>query len=201
MSTATTVQQYDDVTFSRDCEAIQIPSGNKLVVPAGTKGTVTQTLGGNFTVQVPSLGALVRVTERDLSALLKDGVPIAAPAAADATETAVPVQAGEGPELSETLVLDRLKTVFDPEIPVNVVDLGLIYDVQISKLAAGGNKVEVQMTLTAQGCGMGPSIAGDAQMKILALPNVEEANVNLVWDPPWNPSMISPDGKKRLGLE
>ena len=199
MSTATTIQQYDEVTFSRECEAIQIPSGNKLGVPAGTKGTVTQTLGGNLTLQVPSLGALVRVIEKDLSALHKEGAPVettSAPAAAPSM--AEQVASGE---VSEQVVLERLKTVFDPEIPVNVVDLGLVYDVKVSKAAEGNHKVDVKMTLTAQGCGMGPSIAGDAQMKILGIPTVDEANVELVWDPPWNPSMISPDGKKRLGLE
>src|ERR1041385_2958000 len=191
MSTATTIQQYDEVTFSRECAAIQIPSGNKLVVPAGTKGTVTQTLGGNLTLQVPSLGALVRVIEKDLSALHKEGAPVettSAPAAAPSM--AEQVASGE---VSEQLVLERLKTVFDPEIPVNVVDLGLVYDVKVFKLPAGANKVDVKLTITARGCGMGPSSAGDAQMKFLALPNVEEADVQLVWDPPWNPSMISPD--------
>jgi len=193
------IQQYDEVTFSRDTDAVQIPSGNKLMVPKGTSGTVTQTLGGNFTVQVPSLGALVRVMEKDISALFKDGQPLQLPSASN--EPASPASSETGAAVSEQLVLDRLKTVFDPEIPVNVVDLGLIYDVQIAPLPAGGSKVEVKMTLTAPGCGMGPSIAGDAQMKILGLPGVEEANVQLVWDPPWNPSMISADGKKRLGLE
>jgi len=193
-----TIQQYDDVTFARDCEAIQIPSGNKLTVPRGSTGTVTQTLGGNFTLQVPALGALVRLQEKDLDALLKEGVPVSV--AASASTSANPATAGAG-ELTDEVVLERLKTVFDPEIPVNVVDLGLIYDVQLAKVASGNHKVDVKMTLTAQGCGMGPSIAGDAQMKLLALPNVEEANVQLVWDPPWNPSMISPEGKKKLGIE
>jgi probable FeS assembly SUF system protein SufT len=196
---STVIQQYDDVTFSRDTQAVQIPSGNALTVPKGTTGTVTQTLGGNFTVQVPSLGALVRVMEKDISALLKDGQPVELPGGI--TVTPATEAASTPSDLSESLVLDRLRTVFDPEIPVNVVDLGLIYDVHIEKLSAGGNKVDVKMTLTAPGCGMGPSIAGDAQMKILGLPGVEEADVQLVWDPPWNPSMISPDGRKRLGIE
>ena len=195
MSTA--INQYDEVTFARDCEAIQIPNGNKLTVPKGSAGTVTQTLGGSFTLQVPALGALVRVQEKDLDAFLKEGVPVATTtSAASAASPSVDAR-----ELTEEVVLERLKTVFDPEIPVNVVDLGLIYDVQITRLPPGTNKVDVKMTLTAQGCGMGPSIAGDAQMKILSLPKVDEASVQIVWDPPWNPSMISPDGKKKLGIE
>src|ERR1043166_9569118 len=198
MSTAT-IAQYDEVTFSRDCEAVQIPSGHKLIIPAGATGTVTQTLGGNLTLQVPSIGALVRIQEKDLGALHKEGAPVESPpGSSTAPSLAESLQSGE---VTDQLVLERLKTVFDPEIPVNVVDLGLVYDVQVSKLAEGNHKVNVKMTLTAQGCGMGPSIAGDAQMKILGIPTVDEANVELVWDPPWNPSMISPDGKKQIGLE
>jgi probable FeS assembly SUF system protein SufT len=170
-----------------------------LIIPAGATGTVTQTLGGNLTLQVPSIGALVRIQEKDLGALHKEGAPVESPpGSSTAPSLAESLQSGE---VTDQLVLERLKTVFDPEIPVNVVDLGLVYDVQVSKLAEGNHKVNVKMTLTAQGCGMGPSIAGDAQMKILGIPNVDEANVELVWDPPWNPSMISPEGKKRLGLE
>lgn len=190
---STSIQQYDDVTFARDCDAIQIPSGNTLVVPKGSAGTVTQTLGGTFTLQVPSIGALVRLQEKDLDALLKGGAPVAV--ARPAVETM------DAKEITDDVVLERLKSVFDPEIPVNVVDLGLIYDVQITRLPQGTSKVDVKMTLTAQGCGMGPSIAGDAQMKLLSLPKVDEASVQIVWDPPWNPSMISPDGKKKLGIE
>ncbi len=189
------LQQYDEVTFTRDCPAVQIPSGNPLVVPKGSAGTVTQTLGGNFTVQVPALAALVRVQQKDLDALRKEGASTGPAAVVPAApESAVT-------ELTEQVVLDRLRTVYDPEIPVNIVDLGLVYDVRISKRTEGGNRVEVKMTLTAPGCGMGPSIAGDAQMKLLATPGVEDAEVQLVWDPPWNPGMISPDGKKKLGIE
>lgn len=199
MSSVNAVQQYDDVMFARDCDVVQIPSGNPLTVKAETTGTVTQTLGGNYTVQVPALGALVRVMEKDVGALRKVGASGNAPVATAASETSR--AAAEPSEITEEVVLEKLKTVFDPEIPVNVVDLGLIYDVQVAKLAADKCRVDVKMTLTAQGCGMGPSIAADAQMKLLAMPQVEEANVQLVWDPPWNPGMISADGRKKLGME
>lgn len=193
---STSIQQYDEVSFARDCEAIQIPSGNKLTVPKGSTGTVTQTLGGSFTLQVPAVAALVRILEKDLDAIYKEGKPVVVSAAATCTAPIAAVG-----ELGDEAVFEVLKRVYDPEIPVNVVDLGLIYDVQVTKLAQGGNRVEVKMTLTAPGCGMGPSIAGDAQMKLLATSGISEANVQLVWDPPWNPSMISPEGKKKLGIE
>ncbi len=101
----------------------------------------------------------------------------------------------------ETMVWDQLKTCFDPEIPVNIVDLGLVYGMEVAPADDGMHKVEVKMTLTAQGCGMGASIATDARHKLLSIPGITEANVELVWDPPWNPQMISPEGKERLGLD
>ncbi len=94
-----------------------------------------------------------------------------------------------------------MKTCYDPEIPVNIVDLGLVYDLHLEPLPMGGSKVFVKMTLTAPGCGMGTVIAGDAQQKLLALPGVEDASVEIVWDPPWHQSMISPVGRARLGLD
>jgi probable FeS assembly SUF system protein SufT len=182
------------VTLARDCEAIQIPAGNAITMPKGTPVIITQTLGGAYTVQAPD--GLFRIAGKDADAL---GITETEQAPADAAPAA------EGGELSEDALFERqvwgvLKSCYDPEIPVNIVDLGLIYDLKISKVE-DGRKVDVKMTLTARGCGMGPAIAGDAQQKLLTLDGVEEANVELVWDPPWNPAMISPEGKKRLGIE
>ena len=101
----------------------------------------------------------------------------------------------------ESRVIEALQTVYDPEIPVNIVDLGLVYDMQLTKLPNGNSRVDVKMTLTAPGCGMGPAIAGDAQVKLLNLPGVDDAHVEIVWDPAWHHSMITPAGKKVLGLE
>jgi len=175
----------DTVTFGRDCEVIQIPSGNKTTVAKDTQAIVGQTLGGNVTLQIVSLG-LVQVASNQLDAILKDGVPIAAPVAATVTV--------EGP-IDEKAVWEALKTCYDPEIPVNIVELGLVYDV---KIAAG--RVDVKMTLTAMGCGMGPVIAMQAKDKLLTCPGVKEADVQIVWDPPWNQNMMSDEAKKRLGL-
>ena len=192
MSELESLRYGDRLTFGRDAEVIQIPSGNKIMLPQNTEAMVTQTLGGNVTLQIPSLGILAQVASRNVDALLKDGVPVAkAPSSASATPA--------GPA-SETDVWETLKTCYDPEIPCNIVDLGLVYDVKLATLPSNNSRVEVKMTLTAMGCGMGPAIAAQARDKILDLPGVEEASVDIVWDPPWNQSMITETGKKRLGI-
>jgi probable FeS assembly SUF system protein SufT len=181
---------YEEIELTRDCEAIEIPQGTKTTLARGTSAVITQALGGTYTVQLPTVGGLYRIADKDADALGKKSKELPLPAA----------QAGEG-TVNEDMVWEQLKQVYDPEIPINVVDLGLIYDLQIHPAPAGGSNVLVQMTLTAQGCGMGPSIARDAQYRIEALPGVAEADVRVVWDPPWTPEMMSPEGKKRLGVE
>ena len=183
------MHENTEFTLSRDCEAIQIPSGQKVTIPAGTPGVITQALGGTYTVA--TYQGLSRIAEKDLDALgLKKPE---APAAEKASN-------GANGEISEEAVWGQLKQVYDPEIPVNIVDLGLVYDCRLSKKDDGGTKVEVKMTLTAPGCGMGPAIAHDAQSKILSIDGVDEADVQLVWDPPWNQSMISEAGRMKLGM-
>ena len=179
-----TTQQ--EVVLKRDCDAIQIPSGNPLVLPAGTQVIITQSLGGTYTVATP--GGLARIDECDTDAL---GIDVEAPAA--------PVKTAPEGTLEEA-VWGQLKTVFDPEIPVNVVDLGLIYDCSIITPEEGRTKAHVKMTLTAPGCGMGPTIAADARTKILTIEGIDEAEVELVWDPAWNQSMISEAGRMKLGM-
>jgi probable FeS assembly SUF system protein SufT len=174
------------VEVTRDCEAIEIPAGNRVTLAKGTEVFITQALGGTYTLQVPALGGLFRLLSKDADALGK--VAEEASAAASASDL-------------ETMVWEQLKTCFDPEIPVNIVDLGLVYGMELSEQADGGHKVDVKMTLTAQGCGMGATIAMDAREKILTIVGITEANVDLVWDPPWNPQMISPEGRERLGLD
>jgi probable FeS assembly SUF system protein SufT len=183
-------------TLSRDCAAIRIPSGEPLNLPAGTSVYLTQSLGGTFTVQAPSLGGLFRIAGSDADALGLD-------TPAGAGSAAAPVRAGAaGPAgpVNETAVWDRLRTVYDPEIPVNIVDLGLVYDLRILPASAAGERVEVKMTLTAPGCGMGGAIAADAQSKIATVPGVAEAEVVVVWDPPWSAEMMTPEGKRILGI-
>lgn len=172
------------VELTRDCDAVQIPVGNTVVLPAGTPVEISQTLGGPLTVF--AMGGLFRIAAKDRDAL---GL-----APADAAATAA------GP-VSEQAVWDVLKTCYDPEIPVNIVDLGLVYDLVLEAVEGGGHRVQVKMTLTAPGCGMGTVIAGDAQDKLLALDGVAEADVAIVWDPPWHQSMITAEGRRVLGLE
>lgn len=172
--------------LNRDVSATAIPAGDVVTLPAGSDVFITQTLGGNVTVRTDH--GLFRIAIADIGAI--EGYSAAAEAMAPA--------AGE---FSEGLVWDTLKTCFDPEIPVNIVDLGLVYDMAVEKTLANGYNVEVKMTLTAQGCGMGPVIANDAREKIAALPQVESAKVHIVWDPVWSPQMISKEGRLKLGLE
>lgn len=176
----------EQVEFTRDCEVVQIPAGQPVTVEKGTEAFVTQSLGGSFTLQVPSYGGLFRLAGRDADAIGKEPPPVP--------------EAAATPGDLEQQVWAALKTCYDPEIPVNIVDLGLVYDMRMTPQDDGSHAVEVQMTLTAPGCGMGTSIAADARQKILGLPGVSQAEVEVVWDPPWNPQMISPEGKERLGM-
>lgn len=185
------MHENTEFTLARDVEAIQIPSGQKTTIPAGTPGVITQTLGGSYTIA--TYQGLARVAEKDLDAL-----GIEKPASNGATEKTSSADATG--EVDEKAVWDQLKQCFDPEIPVNIVDLGLVYDCQLTKRPEGGVKVDVKMTLTAPGCGMGPAIAHDAQSKILTIDGVDEADVQLVWDPPWNQNMISEAGRMKLGM-
>jgi len=181
------MNETSSVELNRDCSAVQIPAGNSVTLPAGTTVHITQTLGGSYTVQAP--GGLFRITALDAEAL---GMTV--PSSTEVSPT------GAGP-VDEKLVWDTLRTCFDPEIPVNIVDLGLVYDMRLTPKPSGGSDVDVKMTLTAPGCGMGPAIAGDAQVKLLNLPGVEDAHVEIVWEPPWHHSMITEQGRKILGLE
>jgi probable FeS assembly SUF system protein SufT len=179
------MNDHREISLTRDCEATQIPSGLPIVLPEGMNVIITQSLGGTYTVATP--GGLARIELKDGDAL---GFDPLAPSEAP--------ERHEGP--AEEAVWMQLKTVFDPEIPVNVVDLGLIYDCRVNTSESGGTSVLVRMTLTAPGCGMGPAIAADARQKILAIEGVDDAEVELVWDPPWNQSMISEEGRMKLGL-
>src|SRR6185503_10284308 len=165
----------DAITLSRDVDVVAIPAGDTIKLLKGTEVAITQALGGTYTLMVPTYGGLFRLADKDADAIGKE-------AKGEAQVSDSPLS---GEEL-EKEVWQRLKTCYDPEIPVNIVDLGLIYGMEISQVTEG-NRVDVKMTLTAQGCGMGGSIAADAQNKLLGIPGVKEADVQVVWDPPWTP--------------
>src|ERR1700687_6261946 len=175
------------VELTRECEAVQVPLGRPITFEKGLEVFITQSLGGSFTVQVPAYGGLYRITGKDADALGKSS--------ADAASTAT--SSGD----LEAMVWEQLKTCYDPEIPVNIVDLGLVYGMEVTPQSDGTSKVDVKMTLTAQGCGMGASIAFDAKGKLMTIAGISEANVDLVWDPPWNPQMIAPEAREKLGID
>ncbi|MFY9923130.1 MAG: putative Fe-S cluster assembly protein SufT [Opitutaceae bacterium] len=176
-----------DRVLSREVSVTQIPSGERQVLAAGAKIQIHQTLGGSYTVQTDF--GLFRIDG-------KDGDALGEAAADHKIETATLADGAPNPEA----VWDQLRKVYDPEIPVNIVDLGLVYSMDVEKGADNGFRVNVAMTLTAPGCGMGPAIAEDAKSKILLVPGVADADVRITWDPPWNQSMISEEGKMKLGL-
>jgi probable FeS assembly SUF system protein SufT len=174
-------------TLAREVSAAQIPSGERQLLPAGTKVQIHQTLGGSYTVQTDF--GLFRIDGKDGDALGE--------AAAD-HQVDAPTLEGGAPD--PDAIWNQLRKVYDPEIPVNIVDLGLVYSMEIEKKPEKSYKVNVAMTLTAPGCGMGPAIAEDAKGKILLVPGVSDTDVRITWDPPWNQSMISEEGKMKLGL-
>lgn len=178
----------EEIPLSREVQAVQIPSGDSVTLPAGTPVYITQRLGGTFTVATSS--GLARISSQDADAL---GVDLEAEKEKDAIAEAMK----DAP--LEDQVWAQLKGVYDPEIPVDIVNLGLVYDCAIEE-EDGKTVVGIKMTLTAPGCGMGPVIAADAQAKILTIEGIDDAKVDLVWDPAWNQDMISEEGKMKLGM-
>lgn len=164
-----------------------IPVGSKVTLQQGEQALVTQSLGGSYTVIVN--GNMFRIEGKDADALGFEAT----------TKSASPGQPVTQ-ELLEKEVWNQLRSCYDPEIPVNIVDLGLIYDCHLSPLTGNSFKVDVKMTLTAPGCGMGPMLAQDVQNKVLGLEGVDDVSVELVWDPPWNQAMMTEAAKLQLGL-
>jgi len=178
--------QNEPVTLLRDCPAVLIPAGERVVLPQGSTGFVTQALGGSFTLYIE--GNLFRIAGRDGDAIGKPA--LAAPdVPEDATEADI-----------ESAVWQQLRTCYDPEIPINIVELGLVYECKIERAAAGQRVVKIKMTLTAPGCGMGDILAQDVREKVETIPTVERADVELVFDPPWNQSMMSEEARLEAGL-
>lgn len=176
----------EPVRFERDCPAVMVPQGENVTLPAGSIGYITQALGGSWTVFVE--GNLFRIAGRDADAIGKE------------PPLEIELPDGAGDEDVERLVWKQLRTCFDPEIPVNIVDLGLVYACELGRREDGERRVEVRMTLTAPGCGMGDILVDDVRAKIEAIPTIAEAEVELVFDPPWNQSMMSDVAKLETGM-
>ena len=176
----------EPVKFERDCPAILVPQGEAVTLPAGSSGYITQALGGSFTVFVD--GNLFRIAGEHADAI---GKPRPEP---------LVLPEGAGDAEVERLVWDQLRTCFDPEIPVNIVELGLVYDCILGRNAEGERTVEIRMTLTAPGCGMGDILVQDVRDKVERVPTIAEADVELVFDPPWNQSMMSDAARLETGM-
>ena len=183
------MQSNKAITIERDCDAILIPAGTPIILPAGSVVFITQALGGSYTVNIN--GNLARIAARDADALGFEVVE---------TEQNRQEPARKDGTVDEDMIWDQLRTCYDPEIPINIVDLGLIYNCEIMPLEGGGNRVNITMTLTAPGCGMGEFLAQDVQSKVAAVPNVTEVNVDLTFDPPWDQSMMSEAARLETGL-
>ena len=174
------------IALKRDCEAIEIPAGTRTTLPTGTVVRVMQSRGGSHTVS-SNFGAMYRIDAKD-----SDALGVTTPASA--------LNVPGGP-LTEQMVIDQLKTVFDPEIPVNIVDLGLVYGCSITALQDKDKRIDVKMSMTAPGCGMGNVLKADVEGKLSSLPQVKEVHVDIIFDPPWNPSRMSDAARLQLGLD
>ncbi len=179
-------QTSEPIKFQRDCAAVMVPQGEVVSLPAGQNGYITQALGGSFTVFVD--GNLFRIAGKDADAIGKEP-PATLAVSDDASDEDV-----------EKLVWQQLRTCFDPEIPVNIVDLGLVYECALERRGDGARKVNVVMTLTAPGCGMGDILIDDVRTKVELIPTIAEADVELSFDPPWNHSMMSDVAKLETGM-
>jgi probable FeS assembly SUF system protein SufT len=173
-------------TLSRDLEVAVIPYGDRITLTAGTSVFVTQALGGSYTAMTDH-GYLVRVDGKDADAIGEEPVPPMS-------------EEDRKGRTTQELAWEQLKTCYDPEIPVNIVDLGLVYKCDVEPVDGDGERVKVEFTLTAPGCGMGDFLRHDVQQKLLAIPGVKEADVQVVLDPPWDPSMMSDVARLQLGL-
>jgi len=178
--------QNEHVTLTRDCDAVVIPAGDQVRLLSGMTGFMTQALGGSFTVYID--GNLFRIAGKDGDAIGKE--PLSGPE--------VPEDASEA-EI-EAAVWQQLRTCYDPEIPINIVELGLVYECKVERTANGEREVKIKMTLTAPGCGMGEILAQDVREKVGLIPTVARADVELVFDPPWNQSMMSEEARLEAGL-
>jgi len=172
------------IKISKNCDAVLIPSGDAIKIKKGTPVKITQSLGGYFTLYVN--GNLVKLDGKDAKAI--------------GQKIATKPESVYSKEFDENLIWDQLKTCYDPEIPVNVVDLGLIYDLEYENISKEEYYVKIKMTLTAPGCGMGPAIAADVEQKVKGLHFVKDVLVELVWDPVWNQDMMTEEAKLKLGM-
>ncbi len=184
------MQENKPITLERDCDAVLIPVGTPINLPEGSVVLITQALGGSYTVNVN--GNLARIDAKNADAL---GFEVEG----KIDETIEKEITGDG-SVDEDILWDQMRTCYDPEIPINIVELGLIYECNVTPLGADGNQVDIIMTLTAAGCGMGDFLADDVRTKILTVPNVTRVNVDVTFEPPWNQEMMSEAARLETGM-
>jgi probable FeS assembly SUF system protein SufT len=185
------MQNEQPIVVKRDCEARMIPSGEKIILTSGSTVWMTQALGGSYNVMTDR-GYMVRIEGKD-----RDAIGIAPAGGWKPSVSSV----AKNPKDMEEEVWEQLRSCFDPEIPVNIVELGLIYHCSVEPLEGGGYRALVRFTLTAQGCGMGEVLKEDIEGKLQTLPGVRQVDVQLVWEPPWNQERMSPSARQQLGIE
>lgn len=176
----------ESLELGRDVLAVAVPAGSRVVLPQGASVDIVQSLGGSFTVK--ARGNLYRIDGKDADALGKDSV----------TQPELPADATD--QDVQNMVWDQLRNCYDPEIPINIVDLGLVYKCEVERLASGARAVDIEMTLTAPGCGMGDILAADVQQRVMEVPGIEQVSVDVVFDPPWNASMMSEEARLQTGM-
>ena len=181
---------YEQTTFERACPVVIVPDGDEITITEGSVGYITQLLGGNFTVQM-SNGYLVRVAGKDADAIGREVEALPIPTMDDSGHVVV----------SEEKVWEQLRLCYDPEIPLNIVELGLIYTCEVSENDEDGYSVKVRMTLTAPGCGMGQVLVDDVSYRVDSIPGVTDNDVDLVFDPPWSPDNMSEAARLELGFD
>jgi probable FeS assembly SUF system protein SufT len=179
------MRMHKETTLSREVEAREIPSGVQVVLRAGDNVVITQSLGGSYTVITP-VGFMARIEGKDADAI--------------GEEVAQKDDAAEASKTPEERVWEELKSCYDPEIPVNIVDLGLVYKCEVTPRPEGGLRAEIRFTLTAPGCGMGDVLKEDIKTRVLAIPGIEEADIQVLFDPPWSMAMMSDAAKLQLGM-
>jgi probable FeS assembly SUF system protein SufT len=180
------MQVQEMIKLSRDCPAVAVPAGQRVMIGEGADVGLVQALGGSYTITTQ--GRMFRIDAKDADALGKEPTP----------RPELPEDASD--EEVEKLIWDQMRGVYDPEIPINIVDLGLIYRCEVQPNAHGGRSVYIDMTLTAPGCGMGNVIATDVWNRVMEVPTVEEAKVEVVFDPPWDASRMTEAARLQTGM-
>ena len=189
--------RLEQTMLMRDVQATRVPGGESVLIESGTEVTILQSSGGGYTIQVPVLGATCRIEAGDVDSL---GKRLEEHAKTDESPQSPTEAFDESPDSLRRQVDGALRRVYDPELPLSIVDLGLIYDLRLVEIDVANYRIEIEMTLTTQACGMGPTIAREMRERLTDLPRIGEVRIDIVWEPQWTPHRISDEGRKKLGI-